>query len=61
MMYMSEGHAVHWEPFIVEREQDQTRRPAPEALTIQRVEECKGQLTLTMACKLAGSSLTWWC
>ena len=41
---MTEGHAVHWEPFIVEREQDQTRRRVLEALTIHRVEKGKGTM-----------------
>ena len=41
---MTEGHAAHWEPFIVEREQDQTRRRVMEALTIHRVEKGKGTM-----------------
>ena len=41
---MTEGHAVHWEPFIVEREQDQTRRRVLEALAIHRVEKDKGTM-----------------
>ena len=41
---ITEGHAVHWEAFIVEREQDQTRRRVLEALTIHRVEKGKGTM-----------------